>query len=338
MPEITFIVPVYNAEAYLEAALDSLRHQTFPDWEAILVDDGSTDSSAQLCDSAAAQDPRFRVIHQKNQGVGAARNAGLEAATGAYIHFLDADDTLAPEMAQRVLEAAQQQNADLVLFGSFEDHYDAAGQRLSSIPIPPPVVGVHRADPCVRLFPQLATFFFVTRQLFRRSILEKGQCRFTSHKIGEDALFFVQFYRLRPDCVVGLDVPLYHYSIRSNGSASQSYHPERLTDNFYLSDAIAATVQSWGLEASPEYRRVVTHCRVLDLQLGIKNICLSPLDFSSRARWLADTMQNPNVRQAVAEMSLQDARSRNDRIKLMLLKTHLYSAVILLSSLNNRKN
>lgn len=337
MPEISFIIPVYNAEEYLQSALDSVRSQTFTDWEAILVDDGSSDGSAALCDAAAQADPRFRVIHQQNQGVGAARNAGLDAAKGAYIHFLDADDTLEPAMAQEVLAAAKQADADLVLFGSCEDQYDTAGRCVRSTPVPPPVTGVYTQDPCVRLLPRIATLFFVTRQLFRRSVLEAGHCRFTSHKIGEDALFFIQFYRLRPACVVGLDMPLYHYSVRPNGSASQSYHPERLEDNFYLSDAVAAVVHAWGLDNSPEHRAVVVHCRVLDLQYGIKNISLSPLGYARRVRWLRAALRKPQVRQAVAEMPLQAAGSRNDRIKLALLKCRLCGAVILLSGLNNRQ-
>ena len=335
MPELSFIIPVYNAEEYLPAALDSLKRQTFPDWEAILVDDGSPDGSGALCDAAAQADPRFRVIHQKNAGVGAARNAGLDAAKGTYVHFLDADDSLEPEMAQCTLEAARRENADLVLFGSWEDQYDAAGHKQSSRAIPPPISGVHRGDPCVELLPQLAAFYFVTRQLFRRSLLE--HCRFTKHSIGEDALFFISAYRKRPGCVVGVDAPLYHYSVRPNGSASQSYHPERLEDNFYLSDAVAGVVQQWGTEDLPERRAVVNKCRVLDLQLGIKNVCLSPLSFVRRTAWLRAALQRPEVRAAVAEMPLSAAGSRNDRIKLALLKARLCGAVIALSSLNNRK-
>lgn len=87
MPEISMIVPVYNVEQYLPAALDSLRAQTCPDWEAILVDDGSPDGCGALCDAAARQDARFRVIHQKNAGVGAARNAGLAAAAAPMCSF-----------------------------------------------------------------------------------------------------------------------------------------------------------------------------------------------------------------------------------------------------------
>lgn len=125
MPEISIIVPVYNVEQYLPAALDSLRAQTCPDWEAILVDDGSPDGCGALCDAAARQDARFRVIHQKNAGVGAARNAGLAAARGTYVQFLDSDDALEPQMVEVLCRTAKQTDADLIMFGGYEEHYAA---------------------------------------------------------------------------------------------------------------------------------------------------------------------------------------------------------------------
>ena len=236
MPEISMIVPVYNVEQYLPAALDSLRAQTCPDWEAILVDDGSPDGCGALCDAAARQDARFRVIHQKNAGVGAARNAGLAAARGTYVQFLDSDDALEPQMVEVLCRTARQTDADLILFGSYDDRYAPDGTRVSSTEVAPVLEGVYRGDPCRQLFPQLSAMSLVTRQLFRRRCIEEGSCRFTDYKIAEDALFFVSFYRQRPRCVVGIPDRLYRYRLRDDGSASQSYHPERLTDNFYLSD------------------------------------------------------------------------------------------------------
>ena len=177
----------------------------------------------------------------------------------------------------------------------------------------------------------------VTRQLFRRRCIEEGRCCFTDHKIAEDALFFVSFYRQHLHCVVGIPEKLYRYKLRASGSASQSYHPERLTDNFYLSDAVEAVAKSWGLENDPACRRAVNHSRVLDMQLGIKNVCLGPLSFRQRTAWLRQALRIPAVRAAVGEMPLQDARSCNDRIKLALLKARLCAAVIALSSWNNRR-
>lgn len=98
MPEISVIVPVYDVEKYLDRCLESLRRQTLRDFEVILVDDGSPDLSPQLCDDWAARDPRFRVIHKENGGLSSARNAGLDAARGRFIAFLDSDDWVEPDM------------------------------------------------------------------------------------------------------------------------------------------------------------------------------------------------------------------------------------------------
>ena len=95
-PLVSIIVPVYNVEAYLSRCLESIAAQTFRDFECILVDDGSTDSSPALCDEWAQRDPRFRVLHQKNGGISAARNSGMDAAQGQYLVFSDDDDTLHP--------------------------------------------------------------------------------------------------------------------------------------------------------------------------------------------------------------------------------------------------
>ena len=107
MSEISFIIPIYCAEIYLEKLIESLQSQTFKDWEAILIDDGSTDKSGKMCDNISRADLRFRVFHQKNKGVGMARNKGMEMARGQYIHFLDADDYFAPHMAEMVITSAK---------------------------------------------------------------------------------------------------------------------------------------------------------------------------------------------------------------------------------------
>ena len=107
-PYISVIVPVYKVAGRLPACLESLRAQTFSDFECILVDDGSPDECGAICDEVAAADSRFSVIHKQNAGVSAARNAGLDVARGEYVVFLDADD----EMAPRALEYAAQVQAE----------------------------------------------------------------------------------------------------------------------------------------------------------------------------------------------------------------------------------
>ena len=114
-PEISIVVPVYRVEKYLNSCIDSLLAQTFADFEVILVDDGSPDACPALCDAAAAKDGRIRVIHQANKGLSGARNAGLDAAKGAWIGFVDSDDYIAPEMYEVLYQAVQSTGADLAL-------------------------------------------------------------------------------------------------------------------------------------------------------------------------------------------------------------------------------
>lgn len=116
MPTISVIIPVYKVERYLDACVASVAAQTFADLEILLVDDGSPDNCPALCDAWAQKDARVRVIHQKNGGLSAARNAGIEAATGQFLAFVDADDLLEPDTLRRAYEAQRQYSADLVIF------------------------------------------------------------------------------------------------------------------------------------------------------------------------------------------------------------------------------
>lgn len=114
---VSIIVPVYNTGEYLAPCVESLVTQTYRNIEIILVDDGSTDGSGAVCDEFARRDDRIRVIHQKNAGVSAARNAGLDAMQGSYLLFVDGDDTIAPNTIALALRGFLDGSADLVVFG-----------------------------------------------------------------------------------------------------------------------------------------------------------------------------------------------------------------------------
>lgn len=334
MPKISFILPVYNVERYLPRAADSLRAQTLTDFEAIFVDDGSPDGSGALLDSLASSEPRFRVIHQANGGVARARNAALNAATGDYLFFLDPDDWIEPDAAQTVYNAAQAADADIVQFGLFVDVCDGKGQVVSTSEALPSFEGILRGHPFQEKFDELATSYFITTKLMKRAFLESYHGRFPNKNIGEDGLFYVDFYAHDPACLVSLRRALYHYTLSRSESLSNSYHPERMKDNFYLSRAVREAVAAWGLLQSPMHLRTVRYCTVRDLQLSIKNASLSPLDNAKRVQWLKNVMQDADVRDAVQNTPLAMAHSRNDKVKLLLLKLHLYRLTMLLSSMN----
>ena len=125
---ISVIVPVYRVEKYLPACIDSILNQTFTDFELILVDDGSPDRCPEICDETAKRDARVRVIHQANQGLSAARNAGIEAARGAWLSFVDSDDFVAPDFLETLHDAAVRAGADCALCGV--QLTDEAGEKI----------------------------------------------------------------------------------------------------------------------------------------------------------------------------------------------------------------
>jgi glycosyltransferase involved in cell wall biosynthesis len=116
MSQISVIIPIYNCEDYLERCLDSLLNQTFCDWEALCVNDGSTDKSAEILDRYAAKDNRFKVIHKVNEGVSAARNTALGMVEGKYILFMDSDDFLHPQTMEICMYFAEKDDSDLVAY------------------------------------------------------------------------------------------------------------------------------------------------------------------------------------------------------------------------------
>lgn len=112
---ISVIIPIYNVDKYLRKCIDSVRNQTYQDLEIILVDDGSPDDSAGICDEYAKRDSRIMVIHQENGGVSSARNAGIEVARGEYICFIDGDDFILPDMFEKMYHAIQKDDADMCI-------------------------------------------------------------------------------------------------------------------------------------------------------------------------------------------------------------------------------
>ncbi len=335
MPKITFILPIYKVEQYLPRAIQSLKNQTVPDWEAILVDDGSPDGCGELIDKAAAEDPRFKAVHQKNQGIGLARNAGLDRATGDYIHFYDPDDEIVPEFVETVSQAAEKTDADVVFFGYYEKYVDEAGNETGRKLITPPLNGTFSDEPFKTHFDKLTTLYYAWSKAVRRSLIEEHHVRFNQKKLVEDGIFYAGYFRYNPKTVTLTDTPLYIYTMGRGGSAIGSFHPERVDENFYLSEKIESVLHEWGLLNSPMHFETLCYCYVRDLQLSIKNISLSPMSMKERTDWLKGVMSN-KLKTAVKTVPMSRILSRNDKIKLALLKKRMYGAVMRVSGMNNK--
>lgn len=211
--KISAIIPVYNAEPFLPACLDSVLAQTHRELEIILVNDGSTDGSGAICDRYAAMDDRIRVVHQENGGVSRARNRGLELATGEAVSFIDSDDTMEPNMYELLVELMQKHGADISHCGY--KHLVRDEVRL---------VNDTRQILCQTRDEALDCFVSgrlfgggLWNKLFRRELLEGLSFR-EDLKNNEDILFNFEAFR-RAGHSVFADYPLYNYVARFGTSA-----------------------------------------------------------------------------------------------------------------------
>ena len=215
---ISVIVPVYNVAGYLPQCVDSILSQDYGDLEIILIDDGSTDTSGELCDRYAALDSRVRVIHQKNGGAAAAKNAGLRLATGEYLAFADSDDYLEPGAYGFLMKALLENGADAVQ-GSFREVYRnrAEEQRISEETL-------EGYDYLLR-FPKDFSCALLWNKLYRRALFD-GVFFEEGHKIDDEYFTYQGF--LQPRKVVRMDRVVYNYRKRASSVMSSPESAERL--------------------------------------------------------------------------------------------------------------
>ena len=238
-PKVSIVIPVYNTEKYLDRCIESLKKQTLEEIEVILVDDGSKEACASLCDEIAKTDSRIKVIHKKNAGAGFARNTGLAVATGQYVGFVDSDDYVEHTMYEKLYDAAVRNDADFVLSGYCfvgGNTYAEDGQctqkplfreetLFENEKVKDLLLGTVGALPNE---PEDSRYGVgVWKNIFRNALLQEKKIQFPSERkfMSEDALFLVDYLK----CIeraVGIPGTYYCYC-RNEDSVSKSYNRER---------------------------------------------------------------------------------------------------------------
>ncbi len=264
-PEISVIVPVYNVEKYLARCVDSLLAQTFQNLEILLVDDGATDGSAAMCDAYAAQDARVRVIHKENGGLSDARNAGIEAARGKYLCFIDSDDFVAETMLEKLHTLLCRENADISVCGICDCYEGSQVNQSSEI----------REFACTGVEALKLTLEgsqlpgSVCSKLIRRELCENH--RFLKGRTYEDA-FYTPGLFIGAEKVAATTESLYYYWHRA-GSITTKPFSQR---NMDVIDAYQYTLEQVmqhcpQLEDVARFRLYWAHFVVLDKMLVTEN-------------------------------------------------------------------
>lgn len=241
-PEVSIIIPVYNAQEHLKRCVDSVLQQEFTDFELILVDDCSKDESGAICDAYAQQDHRVKSCHNPhNMGVSATRNFGIEQARGTYLQFIDADDWITPEATKLLVRTASDDSCDMVI----ADFYRVVGERISAKGDIDTDHVLTRQDYAEFMMKNPADFYYgvLWNKLFRRSIIMEHHIRMdTSLSWCEDFIFNME-YVLYCRSIKALLTPVYYYvrtegSLVSQGASMSGTVRMKLTvieyyDNFY---------------------------------------------------------------------------------------------------------
>ncbi len=216
MPDISFVIPVYKAEAYLRECVDSILSQSAGTPEVILIDDGSPDKCPLICDDYAARDARVQVIHKENGGPSAARNLGLQRATGDYVWFVDSDDAITPDAMARLLPYCET-GADIIRFGLINKVGDKLEQDARC---GVPFVGMaDHKQICALAAHACSTelYAYAWRNLYRRAFLLREDLHFAEGvHYGEDSLLNSKAY-LTADSVLFADEHLYIYRYLTDG-------------------------------------------------------------------------------------------------------------------------
>ena len=230
-PFVSIVVPVYNVERYLDRCLNSLIHQSLKNIEIILVDDGSTDASPSICDKYVDQDQRIKVIHKQNEGLGMARNSGMDIAEGSYIAFVDSDDFVELDMFEKMYNEISNNNADMVISNYYcfntekkmkqcikgIDEYEVIGKnRINNI-----LFRLIDKDPRNQDNPLGMS---VWKNLYSLTFLKKNKIQFCSERgfVSEDVIFHINALPLMKKIVL-MPEAFYNYCDNSSQSLSSTF-------------------------------------------------------------------------------------------------------------------
>lgn len=211
MEKISVIVPIYNVEKYLERCIQSIIKQTYKNLEIILVNDGSTDNCARICEEYAQRDSRIKVIHKKNGGLADARNKGLEIATGEYIGFIDSDDYIEEDMYEYLYSLLQENNADISICGKYLVYED--GEIKSKYNVNDGIKVFNTEEALIQLNSFSSFNMSVWDRLYKAEIVK--DIKFPFGKKSEDYFVMYQYFSKAQKVVVS-ELPKYYYFQRAN--------------------------------------------------------------------------------------------------------------------------
>ena len=341
MLAVSVVIPVYNAEKYIEKCIESLVHQTLISTEYIFVNDGSTDESLKVLELYQKKDNRIKIVNQSNQGVSAARNAGLNNATGNYIGFVDADDYLATDMFQKLYEAALKVDADIVSSNFTVEQEGIWNQSKSSFPTEKIFDRVYIQNEICSFIIQKDDLNSCCTKIFKRNLIELNSILFpvgVTH--AEDAMFALSAFT-KAEKVIFIDYSGYYYR-EVQGSASRD-----IVSKDYFKNAL--TIYSldykerFNLWLDTDVVNTLKAIRFIDAVIALLHIYFKPnaaISFGNKYKYVKKMIHNTEVQKAISYYwaDLNDGVNAYKRFTLQSIKSKSMLRIMLATAYSNYRN
>lgn len=331
---ISAIMPIYNVEKYLERSIESIRKQTFKNWELILVNDGSEDKSPEICNSYAKKDFRIKVVHQLNQGSGAARQNGINVAQGEYLYFIDPDDYLTKNAFEENSTIINKLQPQVIVNGFNVISINSRKERKIKKVIPTILGEFNRQEfiDSYEIYVKYQGYRAVWNKLYQRDFIISNRIEFSALPIGQDAAFNFEVYK-QADSILINDECYYFYDNTREDSAVNKYHPQKFESHIHLINKEKELLKTW--EMLDDYKEIIYGNILNIIKIQISNLHKSS-DHPSvkiKANALEKSLSNKNFDEYFQVEYLKKTISLKDKIILNLIKQRRYKFIFLLYKL-----
>ncbi len=329
-PKISMIVPVYNAEKFLEKCIDSILKQTLSDWELILIDDGSKDKSAEICDRYSSIDNRIKVVHKINEGVSIARNTGISLARGEFIGFIDSDDNVKENFFEVMYETAKEQNSEIVMCDALTV-YKSGKTELDTIKQLSNSLSVAKSDWSPALLLEMAGAAW--RCFYKKELIDKHNISFPSGiKFSEDRIFNIYSFGFAEN-IYYLKEPFYNRLIWEE-SAVHRFHSDYFAAA-KASDQATVSALNGAWNGDIEYINCYKQHLIAAALASINNYFYktSTLSFKEKYSTVKTLCNDSQLRDALKVINSKDIRIFLIKAKLVL---PLCAISFLLNKIHNR--
>lgn len=290
-PFFSIVMPVYNVENYLKQAIESVCLQTFENFELILIDDHSWDSSSEICDYMANNNTKIQVVHlENNKGVSNARNMGMSMASGQYLMFMDSDDFIDKELLEYVYNSIQENAAQIVFFGMTEEHFDKKGEPIEKVIYSLPEKKFRKQQLLREYMIEVeksTLYGYACNKVYNLEYLRNIGLQYKEYELNEDILFNIEFCKDITNMNI-INLPAYHYrKVMDDVSRTSKFVKDYFLLHMKKMEALYEQYKYWGL-CNEKIRGELATIYTRYIISAVQRNCdpRANMNFISRKKWI----------------------------------------------------